>query len=199
MARKDDFLPELDSVDREIRIEKLKQEINALAGGNATMSENGDCPPELLEQFLEHVKAFEEAERGTDFDRLLKMGITLPDPKDLDDKAITHKLEEVIFGLARLRVFLENTNHLSDRQLYADLWTDGLREETEDLSGCEQGAWHHDMIGSGSEEHTALYLEYYADDKWRKDWVEQFPEYKLPPRQKPPYDRDRHLPRPHQY
>ena len=41
-----------------------------------------------------------------------------------------------------------------------------------------------------------LYLKYYADEDWRQQWMADFPDYDLPAHENPPYDRDRHLPRP---
>jgi hypothetical protein len=48
----------------------------------------------------------------------------------------------VIEGLARLRIFLSQTNHLSDRRLYELLWRDVLREAIKDLPLTAASAWH---------------------------------------------------------
>jgi hypothetical protein len=39
-------------------------------------------------------------------------------------------------------------------------------------------------------------LKYYASEKYRAWWREDFPEYEIPAHEDPPYDRDRHLPVP---
>jgi hypothetical protein len=52
------------------------------------------------------------------------------------------------------------------------------------------------MLGSGSDGDTYLYLKYFADEKWRQDWMKEFPDYVLPEQEHPPYDRGRRLPQP---
>ena len=117
-------------------------------------------------------------------------------PKKLDDAALTAKLWEVIHALARLGTFLENTDHLSDRELYAQLWQESLRESTPCLPPGSGWVCHLDLVGSGSDEDSDLYLRYYADERTREHWRGDFPEPEIPPHEDPPFDRDRLLPRP---
>jgi len=55
------------------------------------------------------------------------------------------------------------------------------------------GHWYISPIGSCSEEDNEIYLRYYADDEYREQWHRDFGD-PLPPKEKPPYDRDRFLP-----
>lgn len=87
-----------------------------------------------------------------------------------------------------------HTDHLSDRQLYEELWGEILREPTVLMPDNPDFACHIDMTGSGSEEHILLYLKYYADERARRIWKEDWPEDPVPEHEEPPYDRDRHLP-----
>ena len=103
---------------------------------------------------------------------------------------------EVIRGLALLGAYLHNTDHLSDRELYEYLWTDALREPAVLQPTDPDFAYHFDLIGSGSEEDTRLYLKYYADEKERRSWAKEWPEDILPDHEQPPFDRDRQLPTP---
>lgn len=144
------------------------------------------------EKFLRDMRAFEEGPEISDFQRLLAVGIELPDPESLDDAALTAKLWEVIEQLARLQVFLYCTNHLSDRKLYSKLWRETLHEETPVIEPDEASAWHVDMVGTGSEEDIRAYLQFYADEPSRQRWREDFPD--MPPHEEPLYDRDRFLP-----
>jgi hypothetical protein len=142
--------------------------------------------------------AFEEQEENL-FDALTEAGVSLPPPDDLDDSQVTAKLWEVIDAMALRRNFVYNTDHLSDRQLYAELWNDVLREPFVPMPVPEdigQGCFFIDMVGSGSEEHLFLQLKHYADEEYRRIWLEDWPDDPMPDHEDPPYDRDRLLPQP---
>ena len=196
MKRKKDLT--LDDIDQKIRINELKFKLDDIAGRETPMFTSDDCPPDIQEAFLNSVIAYETAEVSTDFKRLRKEGIVLPPVDQLRDEEVAAKLKELIERMARRHTYVIHTNHLSDRELYDYLWSDGLREEHPEMPGQSdpdfKGGWCIDILGSGSEEDTELYLKYYADADYRKDWKKQFPEYKLPRHVDPPYDRDRHLP-----
>jgi len=181
-------------VDRDIRIEKMKRELEALSGGEMIMGGSEDVPPSLEEAFLERVCAFEKAEYDTNFNRLVRAGVAMPPSAELDDASLGEKLEEVIGSLATMRCFFYQTDHLSDRELYEWLWSDGLREETPDLSHIG-GAWHTSPIGAGTDEDIAIHLKYYADAEERRRWKEEYPDDPLPPHCPLPCDRDRNLPK----
>ena len=119
----------------------------------------------------------------------------LPAPEAMTDPELTAKLWEVIDKLASLRVFLSQTDHLSDRELYAQLWTDTLREQIADLPFDDHSAWHIDMLGGCSEEDIELQMKHYADEEDRRHWLEQFPDYEMPTHEDPPFARDERLPR----
>jgi len=173
----------------------MKRELEELSGGSFVSGSFGEVSPELDEIFLERVCAFENAEYDTNFNRLVERGVEMVPPAKLDDTNLAAKLREVLCGLAAIRCFLHDTDHLSDRELYTWLWTDGLREETPDLSRLG-GAWHTSPIGSCTDEDTAIFLKYYASKTERRRWKKDFPNDVLRPRCALPYDRDRTLPRP---
>lgn len=106
--------------------------------------------------------------KTTHYQQLEEAGIEMPAPETMDDEKLTAKLWEVIEALARMRVFIESTNHLSDRELYTLLWSEVLREEVQAMPFDEFSAWHIDLIGSGSDEHIDLWMKYYADEKTRR-------------------------------
>lgn len=185
---------DLKRVDQEIRINELRARAEELAGGEMSHWQAPDCPPELAEQFLKNVVEFESAGDTTHFKLLQARGIELPAPKDLSDAQIKAKLDEIIHALAELNTFVCSTDHLSDRALYDVLWTDVLHEWTPDsqLPGMNTVL---DLVSGGSAQDIVDWLRYYADDESRARWQESFPEETMLPREKPPFDRDRHLPK----
>lgn len=181
--------------DQDKRIEDLKRRAEELCGAEMEVGTGDECSAETEEAFWKHVVDYEEAPWTTHFQQLESAGVLLPPPDSLSDEEVTTKLWEVIQKLALLRVFIEQTDHLSDRELYQHLWTDSLREETKMLPVDADSAWHIQLLSSGSEEDNQLYLKYYADEDWRRGWHKDFPNDPIPEHADPPYDRDRLLPK----
>ncbi len=144
---------------RRARIDKLKDQAAKLTDGMVGSISPG-CPPEIEEQFWEHVVAVEQADGGPLFDLLIGRGVTLPSPEELNDAQITEKLWEVIHALAALGTYLHSTDHVSDRELYARLWSELLREPTVVMPEYPDFAYHIDLVGSGSEESILLYVKH---------------------------------------
>ena len=185
-----------DETERAKKIAELKRQAEELAGGEMVEGELEECPPEVTEQFWEQVVAYEKAPWTTHFKQLEESGMQLPAPETLDDEQLTKKLWEVIHALALLRVFLDETDHLSDRELYTELWTDMLREEVKAMPPDPDGAYHLSPLGGCSEEDIQLQMKYYADEEWRQQFQREFPDFVMPEPEDPPYDRDRLLPQP---
>jgi hypothetical protein len=193
-SSKDDPL-NLDSVDREIHINQLKQQLRQIAGDEVVFGHAPGLDPALQEAFLEQVLEFESQVGVRPIEALARDGFDLPPPGKLGDEALTVKLWELIHALAERHLFLERTDHLSDRELYAWLWNKVLREEFTGF-GVVDGDWHVDVLGGCSEEDLVLAMRYYADDEERARWAAEFPDFPMPPRETPPYDRDGQLPEP---
>jgi hypothetical protein len=193
---------DLDDVDREIRVNELKEQARELAGGEMTVFEAEDVPPEVSEQFWQSVVDTERGGWTSARRQLEEDSVALPRQEDLSDAALAATLDEIFRRLAARRTYFLNTNHLSDRELYEYLREEVLDEEFPDIdvasSDGANGAYIIDMVGSGSEEDMLIYLRYYADDKDRGYWRKEFPGDQMPPHEEPPYDRDRRLPPPPQ-
>jgi hypothetical protein len=178
------------------RISEIKDRLQQIADGRMLAAEFDGLDAKTQRVFWERVLEVESAPLTTDFDRLLKAGVALPEPASLDDAGVTARLWEVISSLAGMRVFLEDTNHLSDRDLYTYLWHRSLREEIPEQPEDGESVWHVQVLGTDSDDGAYLYLKFYADEKSRTEWQAEWPDYIMPPHEDPPYDRDRHLPQP---
>jgi len=177
--------------DQEQRIAKLREEIKKL-GGNTMSIE--DMPADMEEEFLRHVLEYETAEPISLFRLLENSGLKLLVPSSLTDDDLTPKLKETVERMSSLGAYLLHTNHLSDRELYAYLYNDGLREEAVLFPENPSYAYMIDLTGSGSEEDNQIYLKYYADAEHRIQWALDWPDDIIPDHENPPFDRDRHLP-----
>jgi hypothetical protein len=147
---------------------------------------------DIIEE-LERLDAFydgtEPGERPIEV--LRAKGVEIPDEESLDDGSLHERLWVVIHAMAEIGMYLESTDHLSDRELYRHLVAEALVEETM-LPLSPKGAWHLSPIGGCSEEDLEVYYRYYADEEDRRllavDGVQ------LPAHEALPYDRDRLLP-----
>ena len=183
-----------DDHDRELRISNLKRQAEQAVGGRVVAWESDLLSGGQREEFWQRVIECEyNQSTTTHLQQLIEAGLDLPQPEKLDDEQLRSKLWEVIGGLIQMRVFVESTDHLNDRELYAVLWHEVLREEIPVDPDDSDSAWHVDLLGSGSEADTNLYLKYYADEEWRRHWLAECPDYVMPAHENPPYDRDRFI------
>jgi 23S rRNA U2552 (ribose-2'-O)-methylase RlmE/FtsJ len=173
------------------RIEELRQRIREATGQNPWFEKNAECPPEIEEEFLEHVLAFETSPRRTPFDLLEELEVELPQPGKLSDGALTKKLWEVICALLSRSIVVDNTDHLSDRELYSLLWNETLREE---LVLCPLCTIHLDMTETGVENGESTYLKYYASEEQRQQYLQIQPDFEMPEHVEPPRRRDHLIP-----
>jgi len=126
---------------------------------------------------------------------LERKGIIMQPAEMLSDEELAERLWQVIDGLAECQVFLSNTDHLSDRELYEHLRTESLLEEHPDLPMGTDACIHLDILGACSEEDMYLYNKYYADEEDRQRTKKEYPNEPMPEHVDPPYDRDQYLPK----
>ncbi len=186
-----------DREDRECHIRELKKKLDRIAGGVATIGFARDCPSEIQEKFLEQVLRYEQATPVRLFEVLSRNGIRMPPAETMNDFELSAKLWEVIHRMAMLGAYLENTNHLSDRELYRRLWAEILHDPVVLMPEDPNYSCHCDIIGGNSQENIQAWLRYYADENDRQVWAEERPDVHIPEHEPAPYDRDRRLPRPH--
>jgi hypothetical protein len=185
------FIQFADEPDQEERIAKLRQELEKL-GGSASSLES--MPADMEEEFLRQVLEYENAEPISLFRLLENSGLDIPPPDQLDEDALIIKLRAIVERMATLGAYLLHTNHLTDRELYVYLYSDGLREEAVLFPENPSYAYMIDLTGSGSDADNQTYLKYYADEEHRNQWARDWPDDRLPEHEDPPFDRDRFLP-----
>src|SRR5437868_10574003 len=185
------FIHCADEATQEERIAKLRAELEKL-GGSTTSLES--MPADMEEEFLRHVLEYEKAEPISLLRLLENSGLEVPRPEKLDKDPLRVRLKEIIERMATLGAYLLHTNHLSDRALYEYLYYDGLREQAVLFPENPSYAYMIDLTGSGSEEDNQIFLRYYADENYRRQWASDWPADNIPDHEDPPYDRDRLLP-----
>lgn len=186
----------LEEPTREQRIEKLEERIAELTDGKMTFFKGGedtDADQGVIEAFLENVVAMEKAGWSTAAERLEEGGLELVPADELDDEALTKKLWDVVHAMALRNMYVTSTNHLSDRELYVQL-IDSLYEESFMGPATRGFNFVIDLVSSGSDESIDLSFKYYAGEDQRQHWMDRFPDYEMPAKETPPYDRS--LPQP---
>ena len=187
-----------EAIERILRINDLKHEAEELVGEPLYYQHSSHVPPEIEEQFWQHVVDIEKAPRVTRRQLLRMDGFEPKPPSQIPEDSLHVFLWELIEALADRNHYLEQTDHLSDRELYCLLFDRVLDETVQVLP--KDTAWCFHVIvseyGSIDGEMTGdeIFLRYYADDDVRQQFAKDFPDMPLPPLEDPPYDRDYKLP-----
>ena len=134
---------------------------------------------------------FETSPKRTLIDLLAEANIDLPRPKKLTDQELTVKLWEIIHALLARWIVLGNTDHLTDRQFYIQLWNETLREE---YVISPRHTLHIDMTKTGIDHGMPVYLKYYASEEQRRMYSEAYPDFEMPEHVDPPPRRDHLIP-----
>ncbi len=127
--------------------------------------------------------------------QLAAQNIPLLPPAELTDETLTPILWELLHNLSLRGFYVLHTNHLSDRDLYAQLWTRGLREPALLPGRNPRGGWFHDVLGSWGEGEMQLWLRFYATDEERAKHAREYPKDTLPAKETPVANRDWRLPK----
>ena len=185
------FIQFADEPSQEERIAKLRAELEKLGGSTTTLD---SMPADMEEEFLRHVLEYETAAPISLMSLLTNAGLEVQAPEQLDKDTLRIKLKEIIERMASLGAYVLHTNHLSDRELYEYLYGDALREEVVLFPENPSYAYMIDLTGSGGDEDNQIYLKYYADEQYRRQWASDWPDDSIPDHENPPFDRDRFLP-----
>ena len=141
--------------------------------------------------------SFDDAEWMPSREILIKYGFTPLRPAWVGGEHLRGRLWELIYALAGRRIYLQCSDHLDDRALYA--WLDTFLDE--DCADCPLEAEMNYRVDvsdytNGSDAGVQTWLRFFADEKERAEWQRHSPDDPMPPREKPAHDRDRFLPEP---
>jgi hypothetical protein len=157
----------------------------------------GDAPPAApLDAKLEAQRRASAPENWTPPARqLTEENVPLLPPAELTDDTLTPILWELLHNLSLRGFYVLHTDHLTDRELYAELWERGLRDPAHLPGRNPRVGWFHDILGSWGEDDTQLWLRYHATDDERAKHAKDYPKQSLPPKETPPAHRDWRLPK----
>ena len=179
--------------EQKTRLESLEQDVEALTEGK-----DPSIPtPEFPEDFLARLVKQSTAQATLPIKYLERCGYVVPPPSELDDDALKVELWRVIWAMALLRLFLDHTDHMTDRELYTYIYEDCLREPTAFMPGQELPVSYFidPLSGGGSKEDDEKMLSYYRDrldDAMIELLLADFDE--APEIKERPADRDRFMP-----
>lgn len=175
---------ELQTTKRKVRDEEIDR-LQREAG------ERGEITDRM---FWTMVYDFERAPWTTNRRQLRELGLEVAPLSDLAPDEVPGRLREVIDGLSRLNIFLLHTDHLGDLELYRRLSEEILDEDVRDIPVCPGVREYIDLVGGGPDGDSDTYLKHYASDEERDTHRREHGS--VPRHEPPPFDRDRHLPRP---
>lgn len=130
-------------------------------------------------------------------DAMQRTGYTPVPPDEITDETLAPLLWEFIHQLAVRSFFVSHTDHLTDAELYRELWSKAIREDSL-MPGrrSRTGYWMHDILGSYGDEEIQIQLAYHASDAERELHVREYPSIPLPERKERAARRDWRLPKP---
>jgi hypothetical protein len=137
-----------------------------------------------------HLRATEPENWTPPAASLAAQHIPLLPPAEITEDMLAPILWELLHNLALTGFYVLHTDHLSDRELYAELWERGLRNPAYLPGRSVRAGWFHDFLGSWGEDDMKLWLRFYATDEERARHAEECPNDALPPQEKPAFNRD---------
>jgi hypothetical protein len=149
-------------------------------------------PEDEDDESLEDVKRldrfFDGEEQTTLYFELEKRGWAPDLSEDLSDDELTQALTNLLWSMKDLGHFVEDVDHLPDRELYAEL-LEYCDEPTVCFPGIVNGGMHWSPIGGGTEDDNQVWLRYYASEDDRARHAKEYPSDPIPPSEPIPYPR----------
>jgi len=127
-------------------------------------------------------------------DSMAGQGLVFPPPAELSGNSFTAKLWELLYELDRRGQMVTRTDHLSDAELYACLWSADFRGPVEPPKARPSLGFRFDALDQMGDSERRIWLRYYATaDEWTA-FARDHPDRQLPPRETPLCRRDWRLP-----
>lgn len=176
--------PHPDEVDQLLLNAQLRDELEPYFDESIACLDNGRVPLRVENEFLTAILAWERAPI-LPIAEWFSPALQLPTPDDLSDEEVHDLLWQAIQTLATKRIFLDFTDHLSDRQLYCILKRDILTSY-EKMVALPSHTLSFNC--APPDDDPDIWLRYYASEEERHGWEEETGE-SLPPFQPSPFPR----------
>jgi hypothetical protein len=180
--------PKPDEVDHLLRNAQLRDELEPYLDEAIMRLNQEEVPTPVENEFLASMLAWERAPI-LPISQWFTPELQLPSPDKLADGEVHDVLWDTIHKLFDMRVVLDFTDHLTDRDLYCLIWRDILPSPEKKIDNSS-GYLHWDCSDSSGD--GQLWLRYYASPEEREQWADDLGA-DLPPHEEPPHRRD--LPR----
>jgi hypothetical protein len=185
------------AITKALRIAELQAELASLTGEPISRHLAEDADDES-DRMIEDLEAIESGLEMPLYDILQQRRNFTPVPLARLKHPIDvgENLWLLLYALASIRVFIYDTNHLSDDELYAVLLHKALTDSTTILP--EGSGWNCRIsiceITDSHDPHQSCYLRFYADEETRQWIAAEYPDNPMPAKEEPPFERDFYLP-----
>jgi len=175
----------MDEVEQLMLNAKLRDELEPFLDDSVACLNTRHLPTSAENEFLASMLAWERAP-VVPIGQWCDPEIVLPHPDSLSQEQLHQLMWETIHKLYELRIILDFTDHLTDRQLYTIIYRDILPSAEKKIDIPRNNYLHWDCANITDD--TETWLRYYASEKERRDWAEETGEA-LPMAEDPPYRR----------
>jgi hypothetical protein len=176
--------PSAEEVEHLLRNAQLRDELEPFLDESISRVNVKELPTPAENEFLESMLAWERAP-------VVPVGmwfappLVLPPAESLSDEMLHAALWDAIHKLYAMRIVLDFTDHLSDRELYRVIRNDLLTSREKKVD-TPSNFLHWDCADITGD--PDVWLRYYASEEERRRWSEEFA-CQLPPSEIPPFRR----------
>lgn len=175
--------PIIDEVDLLLDNARLRDELEPYVDDSIGESSAGRMPLVVENEYLASMLAWERAP-AMPIAQWFNPPLELPHPDQLDQDEVHRLLWQTIWQLHSVKIILECTDHLSDRQLYTLIYRDIL-PSCEKKVDLPRNSLHWRCFDDADDQ---TWLRFYASPVERRRWQEEF-QQEPPPSELPPYPR----------